>query len=524
LVASLIFVLSAHPFHSENEEDEYDEFSKYGCHVEEGNLLFYDDAFVRNLTNDEQKENEKYQAEMEKHNEAFEKFLESAPVDEHGFVNFSGSNLPNYPNDPSFCEGLEKVDLGDCFVLNGKLYKDNKPKRDLTEDEKKKLEEYSKLQQKSFEEWFNGIFEALYIMPLERRLPRLRVVEEEAEDDGDRESTSKLVPLFEEEDNECSVNENLSRNSPSSQRPPDREATLESFRHEWKAELDSKNKVVKSNEIKPVPPRLPKTQPEQVKFEKASSLFLEGVELERRGEMCDAVQRYMAANSPDSRGRVRSRSRSDPIDGVEEDSDLEGTLQRRLNDRGTMIEPDRYGDVCPFALLPAELLMTIVKYVVGSELDVRCLEMLSMTCAGFYLISRDEELWRTICQRVFGEHRITSEDETVYGCWRQVYISRPHVYLHGVYIGKCTYIRHGEASFQDQFYRPWHIVVYYRFMKFFADGTALMITSSEKPAQIVSQLKSKSTRLSGVLLGRYRPIGQDRIAAQVSQRTVFLHL
>lgn len=27
----------------------------------------------------------------------------------------------------------------------------------------------------------------------------------------------------------------------------------------------------------------------------ASSLFLEGVDFERRGEMCDAVQRYMAA-------------------------------------------------------------------------------------------------------------------------------------------------------------------------------------------------------------------------------------
>lgn len=42
-----------------------------------------------------------------------------------------------------------------------------------------------------------------------------------------------------------------------------------------------------------------------------------------------------------------------------------------------------------------------------------------------------------------------------------------------------------------------------------------MVTSPENPAQIVPQLKSKSTRLGGVLFGRYWPIGQDRIAVQV---------
>uniref|UniRef100_F1KY64 F-box only protein 9 n=1 Tax=Ascaris suum TaxID=6253 RepID=F1KY64_ASCSU len=257
--------------------------------------------------------------------------------------------------------------------------------------------------------------------------------------------------------------------------------------------------------------------------------------------MCDAVQRYMAAvrlvpdielklfknrhsasssnaRSPDPRGHRRSRSRSAAVAGFEEDDDLEGTFQRRIAQRGSIIEADNCGAICPFSLLPAELLMTIVKYVVGGELDVRCLEMLSMTSTGFYLLSRDEELWRTICRRVFGEHRLTPQDNSVYACWRQMYICRPHVYLHGVYIGKCTYIRHGEASFQDKFYRPWHIVVYYRFMKFFADGTAIMVTSPENPAQIVPQLKSKSTRLGGVLFGRYWPIGQDRIAVQFCRR------
>lgn len=49
--------------------------------------------------------------------------------------------------------------------------------------------------------------------------------------------------------------------------------------------------------------------------------------------------------------------------------------------------------------------------------------------------------------------------------WRQMYIERPHIHFHGCYISKTTYIRHGENSFQDQFYRPWHLVEYFRYLR-----------------------------------------------------------
>lgn len=77
-----------------------------------------------------------------------------------------------------------------------------------------------------------------------------------------------------------------------------------------------------------------------------------------------------------------------------------------------------------------------------------------------------------------------------------------------------TYLRNGEASFQDQFYRPWHIVIYYRMLRFFADGTVIMVITSEVPAQVVGLLKSKTPRLAGVFFGHYWMVSQDRIAAQ----------
>ena len=39
----------------------------------------------------------------------------------------------------------------------------------------------------------------------------------------------------------------------------------------------------------------------------------------------------------------------------------------------------------------------------------------------------------------------------------------------GVYISRTTYIRQGEQSL-DTFYSPWHLVEYYRYIRFFPDG------------------------------------------------------
>ena len=39
----------------------------------------------------------------------------------------------------------------------------------------------------------------------------------------------------------------------------------------------------------------------------------------------------------------------------------------------------------------------------------------------------------------------------------------------GVYISKISYVRSGEHSL-DGYYKPYHTVVYYRYLRFFPDG------------------------------------------------------
>jgi len=139
-------------------------------------------------------------------------------------------------------------------------------------------------------------------------------------------------------------------------------------------------------------------------------------------------------------------------------------------------------------------------------------------CCGFYLLSRDPELWRLACLKVWGV-RLGILD-SVYPSWRQMYVDRPHLWFNGVYISKVTYVRHGETSYQDQFYRPWHLVVYYRYLKFFADGTMMMLTTPDEPSLVIPLLKSRQPRLQGIVKGTYRLLGHDCVAGVLTRKNM----
>lgn len=268
-------------------------------------------------------------------------------------------------------------------------------------------------------------------MSLERGIEDLKVLNEEKNVD-DSDSESNFVPLFtEDEKNESNVCRAGSVNVLHFQNSA--EATLYNFRKEWKSELDSRLKESSSVSMET------RSRKEQSLHDAATKLFLEGVDCERRGDMWEAVQRYMGAvrmvpdiesklykdrilsNSIGSSDCQRSRSRSHY--GFH---DLEKILHKRLVDGGRFFEPEFPDEPCPIALLPVELLSILIRYVVGSELDVYCLELLSMTSAGFYLLARDGELWHAICRLTFGAKYFNSVSFTTSLSWRQMYITYPH--------------------------------------------------------------------------------------------------
>lgn len=76
--------------------------------------------------------------------------------------------------------------------------------------------------------------------------------------------------------------------------------------------------------------------------------------------------------------------------------------------------------------------------------------------------------------------------------WRQMYLRRPHLNYDGVYISKASYAREGEKSL-DNFYRPWHLVEYYRYLRFLSTGIVLFLTTPDEPKQTVAKLRRPTT-------------------------------
>lgn len=88
-----------------------------------------------------------------------------------------------------------------------------------------------------------------------------------------------------------------------------------------------------------------------------------------------------------------------------------------------------------------------------------------------------------------------------------MFLERPRVRFDGVYISKTAYIRQGEESL-DGFYRAWHQVEYYRYLRFFPDGQVMMLTTPEDPLVTVPRLRSRNTRVESIMCGHYR-LSQD---------------
>ncbi|XP_055786393.1 F-box only protein 9-like [Salvelinus fontinalis] len=253
---------------------------------------------------------------------------------------------------------------------------------------------------------------------------------------------------------------------------------------------------------------------ELAREEKARELFLKAVEEEENGAVYEAIKYYRRAMQivPDIEFKINYSRSPDPDGGNENDMDgeIEDLLayfhqQLTLQDNSLKIcVPEVEMTQMHISALPPEVLIYIFRWVVSSDLDLRALEQLSLVCRGFYICARDPEIWRSACLRVWGR---SCTKLVPFNSWRDMFLERPRVRFDGVYISKTAYIRQGEESL-DGFYRAWHQVEYYRYLRFFPDGQVMMLTTPEDPLVTVPRLRSRNTRVESIMCGHYR-LSQD---------------
>lgn len=318
-------------------------------------------------------------------------------------------------------------------------------------------------------------------------------------------------------------------------------ADLTSFREQWKKELgiEGADKNEEGDEKKEELDESEDQEVEDSKNKQARELFLQGVHLEQTGRLYEAIRFYKRAVNlvPDieyrafqytansatkekrndnestagraARGAEDENGNKNPPEADEEEPELANLTLKfarmRTNNPGPAIQAGASGSQqTHIGQLPSEVLNYILKWVVSSELDLKSLEACSEVCRGFYVAARDEEIWRLICLKVWGVSVTTSNYYNQ--PWRELFISRPRVNFHGCYSSKISYIREGERGFQDhESYKSWHIVKYFRFLRLFPGGRAIMSISADDPGLTAKLMNNRHfCSVQGSMVGDYR--------------------
>jgi F-box protein 9 len=186
-------------------------------------------------------------------------------------------------------------------------------------------------------------------------------------------------------------------------------------------------------------------------------------------------------------------------------------------------EPPR----CPIAGLPSEILFSILLSTAIS--DPAAFSRLALVCRKLaYHVFVENQIWRRVALGpefgIAGQvydfqtdlrgnpvtHRVLepnlqkpaieqnicegSNDEN----WREIFHSYPRIRFTGLYISTANYVRAGSASVtQVSWNSPVHIVTYYRYLRFFRDGTVISLLSVHEPIDVVHHLTRENLPLSG---------------------------
>ncbi|AEO65953.1 uncharacterized protein THITE_2150148 [Thermothielavioides terrestris NRRL 8126] len=86
---------------------------------------------------------------------------------------------------------------------------------------------------------------------------------------------------------------------------------------------------------------------------------------------------------------------------------------------------------------------------------------------------------------------------SLYSCsWQRMFRLRPRIRFNGCYISTVNYIRAGQASsYQVTWNSPVHIVTFYRYLRFFRDGTVISLLTTAEPADVVHHMTREAVAL-----------------------------
>lgn len=176
---------------------------------------------------------------------------------------------------------------------------------------------------------------------------------------------------------------------------------------------------------------------------------------------------------------------------------------------------------CPIASVPSEVIVEILRHVAVT--DPATFGRTALVCKRLaYHFAHEQHVWRRVCQTSrFGFHGMQYafacdlHGSPVYtlgprytpfpigvplqipaplSSWIQVFQSFPRIRFTGIYISTVNYTRPGAASsFQNVSWNsPIHIVTYYRYLRFYPDGSVVSLLSTTEPVDVVPYISTEN--------------------------------
>lgn len=219
------------------------------------------------------------------------------------------------------------------------------------------------------------------------------------------------------------------------------------------------------------------------------------------------------------------------------------------------ISPENEDEYSLFSHLPIEICSSILKEV--ALMDIALFKKVLTTCKLLHHIGvTSQDIWKSLCmleypyqhysrdafQSCYGSdipesleinninYHLSPNEELEssvlwnpdfknmwYGQWRLMYLQRPRIKFDGIYISTSNYSRPGRG---DGWYAPVIMVTYYRYLRFYRDGSCISLLTTDEPRDVVpmfvrQSLKRKSqainstaavTRADGTVISRPKGI------------------
>jgi len=175
---------------------------------------------------------------------------------------------------------------------------------------------------------------------------------------------------------------------------------------------------------------------------------------------------------------------------------------------------------CHLAELPEEILVHILRDVAVA--DVADFVRLAQVCKRLaFLVTTEDQLWKQVALRSFSEmpyqfrREITWEPveddgdaeqraadsvaETMlllsikYTSWARMFYLRPRIRFNGCYVSTVNYWSGGSSSAWNT--GAFHLVTYYRYLRFYRSGAAISLLTTSEPRNVVHHLTAELLEL-----------------------------